>query len=210
MFDNDRPVLTRVLADRPMPRVRRAGPRYPAPLPQPVRVQGYPRVAGCCAGEDLISSFAMRAQQCLPPAVQKRMGCDPNNPNGAGGPNGCASPTRRVPVGGANAVAVVANGAFAVTITLAAAFFPVMIGIPALTAVSLTVTGIQYGTVNKLIGTQVAGEAFSYANETGGYVLEGAEWLTSGQTIVITGTSVAAFAIGALAIDVHGLTNVPG
>lgn len=222
----DRPILTRDLSSeddaprivtaRVMPRVRRAAPAVPSAhrpyraSPQPVAVAG-----GSGWGEDMIGRFQTLAEQCLPPAVQKRQANCGVDANGNPVANPCARTTRRVPVGAANLVAVAANGAFIVTIPITAGFFPVLIGIPPLVAgvalaANLAITAINYGPVNKLIGTQVSGAAFDYSNDTGGYILEGGEWLTAGQTIVISGVSQVPWAIGQLAIDVHGLTNSPG
>lgn len=185
----------RPIVDR-SPAPRRDRPRFASPI-----VVG----AGCGGGQfggNWMDAAQASADACVPQALMQR-GCP--DPNG----NSCRRPTRPVPVGASNAVAVNANGAFSVSVSLQAPFKPEMLQIDPTVAATLSISSIKYGPTEKLIGGTVSGSQFSTASLSGGFRLPSDDFLVPGQTITITGTSTAAYAIAALLVDIAGFTTAP-
>lgn len=176
-----------------------------------VRRAGAPVVVGggCGAEGGVFDRFEKLAAQCLPAearnANQVTCELDPNgNPVPTRG--GCAKDVRRVPVSAA-VLRPIGAVDWTLSIPVKRRFFPVLIGIKPAVADLISIGSIQYAAINKLIGNPVSGDAFSYDNETGGYVLEGDEWLTAGESMDFSGVfDVALVAAVTLKIDVHGFT----
>lgn len=181
------------------------------PVEFTVERRGVPVVVGgnCGEGGGVFDRFEKLAAQCLPKGEgnANEVTCElDENGNPRAKRRGCAKDIRRVPISGAQTLLAGAT-AWAVSIAIRRRFFPVLIGIKPSTADLISIGAIQYAAINKLIGNPVSGDAFSYDNETGGYVLEGDEWLTAGETIDLSGTFDNALVAGlVLKVDVHGFT----
>lgn len=163
----------------------------------------------CGEGGGVFDRFEKLAANCLPKdagnANEVTCELDENgNPRAKRG--GCAKDIRRVPVSAAVSLPI-GTIAWTLSIPVKRRFFPVLIGIKPTLAEQISIGKIEYAAINKLIGNPVSGDAFSYDNETGGYVLEGDEWLTAGESIDFSGEfDVALVAAVKLKIDVHGFT----
>ena len=167
---------------------------------------------GARIGCDPLEAARQAASQCGAPDMQG----NPNNIYGA--PSGDISPSncsraglRFVPIGAQFTAQAVANGATTATITPGAPFLPYAITFsPIANASNVLISSIKYGTVEELIGGALNGELFVPTAQQQGYRLNAKAWVVPGQTIVLTGTVIAALAANALTAMVYGFTNAPG
>lgn len=159
---------------------------------------------------DWIDEARRKALRCMPKGVVNQYtqacakeGVDPNDPDA------CAQALRWITTGQEN-TALIAIGAFLLTITLDAALKPEMIAVNDTPSENIIVTSIQYGTVNMGIGGSISGAMFSTLSELGGYRISGSNWLYPGQKVKIGGTAIAQIAASTLVGMVSGFTDAPG